>query len=59
MINKSMWSGMALVAAGIIFIAATHTGGRSSLLGMLVGCAIVAMGSVRIISGRGETPPAL
>ncbi len=59
MIRKSMWSGLALIAAGIVFIYATYTGGRSSTLGLLVGCAIILMGIFRMVMRRGETPPAI
>jgi hypothetical protein len=58
MSGKSTWSGVALIVAGLIFLAASNTGGRSSRLGLIVGALIIVLGVTRLMRGRGETPPA-
>lgn len=58
MSNKSGWSGVVMIIAGLIFLAASNTGGRSSKLGLIVGALIIVLGVIRLMSGRGETPPA-
>jgi uncharacterized membrane protein HdeD (DUF308 family) len=57
MSNRSMWSGVVMIIAGIIFLAASNTGGRSSKLGLIVGCLIVLLGVMRMMKARGAAPP--
>lgn len=57
MSNRSMWSGVALIIAGIIFLGATNMGGRSSKLGLIVGCVIILVGVMRMMKGRSDAPP--
>lgn len=54
MSNRSMWSGLALIVAGVIFLYASNTGGRSSKLGLIVGCLIVLLGVMRAMQARGR-----
>jgi hypothetical protein len=46
-----------MIVAGIIFLAASNTGGRSSKLGLIVGCLIVLLGVIRMMKARGTAPP--
>jgi ABC-type uncharacterized transport system ATPase component len=55
--QRSIWSGLALIIAGGIFIAASNGGGRSSKLGLIVGGLIIALGLVRMVWPRREVPP--
>lgn len=52
-----MWSGVVMIIAGIIFLAASNTGGRSSTLGLIVGALIILLGVVRVMRGRSAAPP--
>jgi hypothetical protein len=56
-IKRSIWSGLALIIAGGIFIGATNGGGQSSRLGLIVGGAIIVLGLVRMLWPRREAPP--
>jgi hypothetical protein len=56
-IKRSIWSGLALIIAGGVFIGATNGGGRSSRLGLIVGGAIIVLGLVRMLWPRREAPP--
>jgi hypothetical protein len=58
MSRKSTWSGVALLGGGLIFLYATNTGGRSSKLGLIVSGLMMLLGVMRMMGGRGETPPA-
>jgi hypothetical protein len=57
MAKGPLWSGLALIVAGGIFLAATNTAGRSSRLGLIVGGLIIVLGLVRIVQSRREAPP--
>lgn len=57
MAKGSLWSGVALIVAGGIFLAATNSAGRSSTLGLIVGVLIIALGLWRIVQSRREAPP--
>jgi len=57
MAKGSIWSGLALIVAGGIFIWASNGAGRSSRLGLIVGGAIILMGVVRMVLGRRGAPP--
>jgi uncharacterized membrane protein HdeD (DUF308 family) len=58
MSNKSTWAGVVMIIAGLIFLAESNTGGRSSRLGLIVGALIIVLGVIRFSNGRRETPPA-
>ena len=51
-----IWSGLALMIAGVVFIFATNGATRSSRLGLLVGGMIIALGLFRIWHGTRATP---
>ncbi|HEY4954177.1 MAG TPA: hypothetical protein VII02_04765 [Gemmatimonadaceae bacterium] len=55
--QRFSWSGLALIIAGGIFIAATNGAGRSSKLGLIVGGLIIVVGLLRILQARREAPP--
>jgi O-antigen ligase len=57
MTKRSIWSGLGLIIAGGIFLAATNGAGRSSKLGLIVGGACIVLGLVRILWPRREAPP--
>jgi hypothetical protein len=57
MAKGSIWSGLALIIAGGIFLAVTNGAGRSSKLGLIVGGACIVLGLVRILWPRREAPP--
>jgi O-antigen ligase len=57
MTKRAIWSGLALIIAGGIFLAATNGAGRSSKLGLIVGGACIVLGLVRILWPRSEAPP--
>lgn len=52
MTKRSLWSGLALILVGIVFIAATNSAGRTSRLGLIVGGAIIVLGLARMAVGR-------
>jgi ABC-type uncharacterized transport system ATPase component len=56
--QRTIWSGLALIIAGGVFLAATNGAGRSSKLGLIVGGAIIVLGLVRMLQARRrEAPP--
>ena len=57
MAKGSLWSGVGLIVAGGIFLAATNGAGRSSKLGLIVGGLIIALGLWRIVQSRRQAPP--
>jgi uncharacterized membrane protein (UPF0136 family) len=57
MSKRSMWSGIALIVAGIIFLAASNRDGGLSRLGLIVGCLIILLGVMRVIKARSDAPP--
>jgi hypothetical protein len=52
MTKRSLWSGVALILVGCVFIAATNSAGRVSRLGLIVGGAIIVLGLARMAVGR-------
>jgi hypothetical protein len=57
MAKGSIWSGVALIVAGGIFLAATNAAGRSSKLGLIVGGLIILLGIGRIVQANRQAPP--
>ena len=57
MTKGSIWSGVALIVAGGVFLAATNGSGRTSKLGLIVGGLIIVLGLVRIVQSRRQAPP--
>jgi ABC-type uncharacterized transport system ATPase component len=55
--QRTIWSGLVLIIAGGVFLAATNGAGRSSKLGLIVGGLIIVSGLVRMWRGRREAPP--
>jgi len=55
--QRSIWSGLALIIAGGVFITATNGAGRSSKLGLIVGGLIIVSGIVRMLLARREAAP--
>jgi hypothetical protein len=55
--QRSTWSGLALIIAGVVFIAAANAQGRTSKLGLIVGGLIIALGLLRMLRPRREAPP--
>ena len=57
MTKGSLWSGVGLIIAGAIFLVVTTRAGRSSMLGLVVGVLIIALGLWRIAQSRRQPPP--
>jgi hypothetical protein len=57
MAKGSIWSGVALIVAGGVFLAATNGAGRSSKLGLIVGGLIILLGIGRIVQANRQAPP--
>ncbi|GAC1418558.1 MAG: hypothetical protein NVSMB53_17540 [Gemmatimonadaceae bacterium] len=55
--QRTIWSGLALIIAGGVFLAATNGAGRSSKLGLVVGGLIIVLGLVRMLQARRKVPP--
>jgi ABC-type uncharacterized transport system ATPase component len=55
--QRTIWSGLVLIIAGGVFLAATNGAGRSSKLGLIVGGLIIVSGLVRMWRARREGPP--
>ena len=55
--QRTIWSGLALIIAGGVFLAATNGAGRSSKLGLIIGGVIIVLGLVRMLRARREAPP--
>ena len=52
MTKRSLWSGLALMFVGVVFIAATNSAGRTSRLGLIVGGVIIVLGMARMAVDR-------
>jgi hypothetical protein len=59
MAKGSLLSGVGLIIAGGIFIAAANSSGRSSKLGLIVGGLIILLGIGRIVQANRQTPPSV
>jgi len=59
MAKGSLWSGVGLIVAGGIFLAAMNSAGRSSKLGLIVGGLIILLGIGRIVQANRRIPPSV
>ena len=59
MAKGSLLSGVGLIMAGGIFLAATNSAGRSSKLGLIVGGLIILLGIGRIVQANRQIPPSV